>query len=61
MADRNDGIWGCDIAYCGYFYNPKIGDPTQGIPAGTPFEDLPKEWGCPNWWVGTDCFHPFEA
>ncbi|MCM8781017.1 MAG: rubredoxin [Candidatus Omnitrophica bacterium] len=32
---------------CGYIYNPEIGDPDSGIPAGTPFENLPDNWVCP--------------
>jgi rubredoxin len=33
---------------CGHIYDPKEGDPTQGIPPGTPFEDLPETWICPE-------------
>jgi rubredoxin len=32
---------------CGYVYNPELGDPAFGIPAGTPFEELPESWVCP--------------
>jgi flavin reductase (DIM6/NTAB) family NADH-FMN oxidoreductase RutF/rubredoxin len=32
---------------CGYQYNPEEGDPTAGIPPGTPFEDLPDDYKCP--------------
>lgn len=32
---------------CTYIYNPEVGDPQHGIPAGTPFEDLPPTWKCP--------------
>ena len=32
---------------CQYVYDPAVGDPSQGIPAGTPFEDLPDTWVCP--------------
>ena len=32
---------------CGYEYDPAIGDPEHGIPAGTEFADLPDEWSCP--------------
>ncbi len=32
---------------CGYIYNPDEGDPASGIPAGTPFEELPESWHCP--------------
>jgi len=32
---------------CGYIYDPEAGDEQGGIPAGTPFEDLPSGWSCP--------------
>ena len=32
---------------CGYTYNPEEGDPSMGIPPGTPFEDLPEDYRCP--------------
>ena len=32
---------------CIYAYNPSVGDPTQGIPPGTEFNDLPINWQCP--------------
>jgi rubredoxin len=35
----------CEV--CGWIYNPKLGDPDNGIPPGTPFEDLPEDWTCP--------------
>ena len=35
----------CDI--CGYVYDPAVGDEKGGIPAGTPFEDIPDSWVCP--------------
>jgi len=35
----------CSI--CGYVYDPAAGDPEHGVPAGTPFEDLPADWTCP--------------
>ena len=35
----------CEV--CGYVYNPAEGDEGQGIPPGTPFEDLPDDWVCP--------------
>lgn len=33
---------------CKYTYDPEKGDPKQGIPAGTKFEDLPDTWRCPR-------------
>ncbi len=35
-------------AICGYVYDPAKGDPSQNIPAGTAFEDLPDSWTCPD-------------
>ena len=32
---------------CAYVYDPEVGDEAQGIPPGTPFEDLPDDWECP--------------
>jgi rubredoxin len=37
--------WKCTV--CGYVYDPDVGDPDGGIPAGTPFENLPDDWVCP--------------
>jgi rubredoxin len=33
---------------CGYVYDPEVGDPDNGIPAGTAFEDLSEDWVCPT-------------
>ena len=41
---------------CGYEYNPKVGDPDNGISEGTDFEDLPADWVCPLCSVGKDLF-----
>jgi rubredoxin len=32
---------------CGYIYDPERGEPKQGIPPGTPFQDLPESYICP--------------
>jgi rubredoxin len=32
---------------CGYIYSPLRGEPHNGIPAGTAFEDLPDDYVCP--------------
>lgn len=32
---------------CGYVYDPEEGDPSVGIPPGTPFSDLPADYRCP--------------
>ena len=41
---------------CKYIYNPKFGNEKAGIPAGTPFEDLPDDWVCPVCGEGKDMF-----
>ncbi len=40
------GKYVCSV--CGYVYDPAVGDPKQGIPAGTPFSALPDDWHCPR-------------
>ena len=41
---------------CGYIYDPAVGDPDNGVPAGTTFEELPEDWTCPICGVGKDMF-----
>lgn len=48
----------CDV--CEYVYDPAKGDPDTGVPAGTPFEDLPPEWSCPECGAGKDQFSAAE-
>lgn len=45
---------------CGYVYDPAVGDPGNGVQAGTAFEDLPDDWVCPECGVGKDQFEPIE-
>ena len=42
-----------------YVYDPARGDPSQGIPAGTAFEDLPDDWVCPDCQGPKSSFVPF--
>ena len=39
---------------CGYEYDEEVGDPDNGIAAGTKFEDLPDDFTCPLCGVGKD-------
>lgn len=50
--------WICVV--CDYIYDPEVGDPTQDVPPGTAFEDLPEDWECPDCGVGKDEFIPVE-
>lgn len=49
------GKYVCSV--CGYVYDPAVGDDKAGIPAGTPFEDLPDDWHCPCCRQGKDKFN----
>ena len=44
----------CDV--CNYIYDPKRGDPEHGIPAGTPWEQVPSTWVCPWCQLGKEFF-----
>lgn len=46
---------------CGYMYDPAVGDPSNGVEAGTAFEDLPDDWVCPDCGVGKDEFEVVEG
>ncbi len=48
---------------CMYIYDPEEGDPEGGggivVEPGTPFEDVPEDWVCPECGVGKDLFEPY--
>ena len=44
----------CDV--CGYIYDEEIGDPDNGVEAGTKWEDVPEDFLCPLCGVGKDEF-----
>jgi flavin reductase (DIM6/NTAB) family NADH-FMN oxidoreductase RutF/rubredoxin len=44
----------CDV--CGYIYDPEKGDPDNGVPAGTSFDDVPDDWVCPVCGAGKGSF-----
>jgi rubredoxin len=46
----------CSI--CGYVYEPESGDPQNGVPPGTAFNDLPDDWKCPICDAEKDMFEP---
>lgn len=50
--------WNCTA--CGYVYDPAVGDPDNGVPVGTAFEDIPDGWVCPECGVGKDMFEPAD-
>lgn len=38
--------WQCTI--CNYIYDPAKGDLENGVKPGTPWEELPDDWVCPD-------------
>ena len=44
----------CDL--CGYVYDEAVGDPDNGIAAGTAWADVPEDWVCPLCGAGKDEF-----
>jgi rubredoxin len=48
----------CDV--CGYIYDPKQGDPDNGVAPGTAFEDIPSDWVCPVCGAGKGDFSPVK-
>ncbi len=46
--------WRCTV--CGYIYDPKIGDPDNGINPGTEFANLPEDWVCPECGAAKEAF-----
>ena len=43
---------------CGHVYYPEEGDPSLGIPPGTPFSDVPEDFRCPICNAGKDYYKP---
>jgi len=50
--------WRCVV--CSYIYDPADGDPGNGVPPGTAFENLPEDWVCPLCGAGKDEFEAVD-
>ena len=46
--------WECIV--CGWVYDEAKGDPESGVPAGTPWAQVPDDWLCPDCGVGKEDF-----
>jgi rubredoxin len=33
---------------CGFVYDEAVGMPSEGIAAGTAWDDIPADWSCPD-------------
>ncbi len=49
----------CEL--CGYVYKAELGDPDNGIGAGTDFEDIVADWSCPLCGASKEDFEPVES
>ena len=38
--------WECTL--CGFIYDEAEGFPEDGIPPGTPWDEIPDDWACPD-------------
>jgi rubredoxin len=59
MSTVATSLWIC--VSCGWIYDPAEGDPDGGIPAGTPFEEIPEDWFCPVCGARKTDFEPYEG
>jgi len=51
-------VWICIV--CGFVYDEEKGLPEEGIAPGTRWEDIPKDWKCPDCGVGKQDFEMKE-
>lgn len=46
---------------CGYVYDEARGLPGEGHPPGTPWDDLPRNWTCPECGATRKDFEPLDG
>ena len=46
---------------CGFTYSEESGLPSEGLPAGTKWEDVPADWLCPDCGVSKTDFEMVEV
>ena len=56
--DTKMAKWECMV--CGYIYDPAMGDLDSGVEPGTPFEDIPADWYCPDCGADKDMFEQID-
>jgi rubredoxin len=61
IGARQAGMKKYVCSACDYEYDPTLGDPEHGIPAGTAFEDIPNDWRCPVCGISKDAFIPIDS
>jgi rubredoxin len=58
MNDRTASARRYRCLACEHIYDPAQGDPESGIAPGTPFDDLPDTWACPECGASKQDFEP---
>ncbi len=51
--------WQCGS--CNFIYDEAQGWPSEGIPPGTHWADVPEDWRCPDCSSSKDDFEPIPA
>lgn len=59
-AQENNSVkqWQCMV--CGFIYDEAQGLPEDGIAPGTPWQEIPDDWMCPDCGVGKEDFEMIE-
>ncbi|MGW1073751.1 rubredoxin [Streptomyces sp. NPDC002537] len=52
--ETGNRAWMCLV--CGWVYYEALGLPEEGIAPGTPWEDVPDDWKCPDCGTTKDDF-----
>lgn len=55
---ENPETWEC--LTCGFRYDEKLGLPADGIAPGTPWQQLPDDWTCPDCSAPKSDFHVID-
>jgi rubredoxin-NAD+ reductase len=55
---RRPSVMRCQV--CGFIYRPEEGMPECGIRPGTPWQDIPDDWCCPDCGTFKREFHMVE-
>ena len=50
--------WKCSV--CGQVYDPSEGDPEGGVAPGTPFDQVPDDWTCPECGAAKSAYKPMR-
>ena len=58
MATMKSESWMCTV--CGWIYDPAAGEPGQGVAPGTPWDELPDDFVCPECGAAKDQFEKVE-